>query len=205
MTLKIDIHNSALIYLDFQVDVCDKEGKMVNQSPEVLIPFKQARENAATLLYKARASNNSPKIIHVQHVFKPGYPELEGVKLSKMESYVKSSKAFLEGSRGAEIVDELLPIKGEKVIRKRSLSPFATTDLAQWLNKRHINTVILAGVVTHYAILATAFSSYDYGYSVVVLKDCCMSGTPETHNTALSILEPISTVATSAEVSALLS
>jgi len=205
MNPEIDFQSSALMFLDFQVDVCDEEGRMVNKAPEVLDPFKQARQNAASLLKVARRSRNSPYIIHVRHVYEPGYPELEGKNISKMESYVRDSRAFLEGSRGAQIVDELLPLPGEKVIAKCSLSPYVTTDLTQWLTKRHINTVILAGVVTHYVILATAFASYDAGYSVFVVKDCCMAGTPETHNTALSILDPISTLVTGAEIEALIS
>lgn len=205
MTQSIDIKRAALIFLDFQVDVCDEQGKMVAHDPAVLAPFRRVRRDAAALLNRARQSKHSPRIVHVKHVFKPGYPELDVEHLSKMESYVKNANAFLDGSHGAEIVDELRPLQDEKVIHKCSLSPFATSDLAQWLTKRHVNTVILAGVVTHYAILATAFAAYDSGYTVVVLSDCCMSGTAETHNTALSILDPIASLLTSADIDELMS
>lgn len=201
----MDIEKSALLFLDFQVDVCEAGGKMVSQDSGVLESFKRARQNAASLLTDVRKAKRSPLLFHIMHVFNEGYPELEGGQLSGMESYVKKTGAFIDGNKGTEIVKELFPMEGEHVIKKHTLSPFASTDLGMRLRKHDISTVILGGVVTHYAILSTAFSAYDLGYSVIVLKDCCMSGTDETHNVSLEILGPISTLMSGSDISDLLS
>lgn len=200
----MDITKSALIFLDFQVDVCEVGGKMVSQDPIVLDAFRRVRINAASLLADVRKAKQGPSLYHVMHVFGEGYPELQGAKNSVMENYVRSQGAFIEGNEGTEIVKELSPLEGESVIKKHTLSPFASTELGWRLQKENITTVILAGVVTHYAVLSTAFSAYDLGYSVVVLRDCCMSGTDETHNVSLEILEPIATLMLGADISRLL-
>lgn len=196
----MDIKQSALLFLDFQVDVCDAGGKMVSQDADVLQHFMTARNQASRLLEQARAADPKPLIVHAMHVYQPGYPELQGSELSGMESYVIEKNAFIEGSKGAGIVDELAPLDGECLLKKHSLSPFATTELDLILQRHAIATVILAGVVTHYAILATAFAAYDLGYSAIVLQDCCMSGNPDTHRVALDILKPVARVVPSADI-----
>lgn len=195
-----EIQRSAILFLDFQKDVSARGGKMVNQSPEVLRPFEETVEHASLLLNKVRESDNGPRVVHVRHIYQPGYPELNGARLSGMENYVKSQDAFIDGSDGASVVESLRPSPGEFTIGKRTLSPFASTELGWWLRKRDINTVILAGVVTHYVILATAIAAYDMGLNVVVLSDCCMSGTPESHGVALDILGPIATIVASTDI-----
>lgn len=198
MTLTTEqVDKAALILLDFQVDVCDSGGKMVSQDAAVLNDFKQARTQAAKVLNATRAATAGPKIVHVMHAFQAGYPEMAGGRLCGMDSYVQQVGAFVEGEAGTQIVSELQPQNDEYLIKKHTLSPFASTELGWWLNKRGINTVILAGVVTHYAVLATAISAFDAGYEVIVLTDCCMSGTPETHSIALEILGPICELTTS--------
>ncbi|MDH5737370.1 MAG: cysteine hydrolase [Gammaproteobacteria bacterium] len=182
---------AALLLMDFQVDVCDPNGKMLSQSPEVVARFLNARRKAAALLTAARSATNPPAIVHIQHLFKPDYPELANKKLTSMDHYVTGVGAFIEGSPGAEIVKELQPIKGEQVFRKHTISPFVSTDLDSWLKEKEIKILILTGVVTHYVVLTSALAAQDMGYKVIVVKDCCTSGNAETHDTALAILSPI--------------
>lgn len=201
----MDINRSALLFLDFQVDVCEQGGKMVSQDAPILEEYKQTRTRAAALLTDVRTAKTAPLLVHVMHVYEDGYPELQQGKPSAMENYVQNAGAFIDGKPGTRIVQELSPRHTEIVIKKCTLSPFASTDLQRRLNRAGVTTVILAGVVTHYVILSTAFAAYDLGYSVVVLKDCCMSGTRETHQISLEILEPIAELMSGSEISAQLS
>jgi len=198
------LQRSALLLMDFQVDVCAEGGRMVTQTPEVLMPFKETIDRAAKLLSTARASAMAPHIIHINHLFRSGYPELAGGNLSPMDGCVMGVNAFVEGERGADVVPELAPLESEYLIKKKTLSPFASTELGMWLRKRDINTVILTGVVTHYVVLATAFYAYDMGLSVVVVKDCCMSGTPESHQAALDVMGPLATIVESSDLMSLM-
>jgi len=57
---KIDPARTSFLFLDFQKDVCDKGGGMVNQDAEVLFRFSAARKNAADFLNSLRKLKNQP-------------------------------------------------------------------------------------------------------------------------------------------------
>jgi nicotinamidase-related amidase len=65
------------------------------------------------------------------------------------------------------------PAAGEPVLRKTSLSAFATTGLDQALREAGIGHVIIAGVATSGCVLSTARWAYDIGYRVTVCADAC--------------------------------
>ena len=48
--------------------------------------------------------------------------------------------------------------------------------------------MILAGLVTHYAVDSTAREAHDRGFRVIVLKDGCASATPARHEASLANL-----------------
>lgn len=104
---------------------------------------------------------------------------------------MRDGGVFVHGDAGTEIVPELQPAAGEALIQKHTLSPFAGTGLGELLTREKVGTVVLAGFVTHYVIQATGFAAYDAGYNVIVLKDCCASGSAERHNHALAVLDPL--------------
>lgn len=187
-----DLSRTALLMLDFQVDVCGAGGRMVNQDEAVLARFMDARRTAGEALLAYRGGRlPGLHLLHVGHGFEPGYPELQGARQSAFTQYIQMSGAFVRGEPGAAFVPEVEPAADEAVLWKRTISPFAGTDLTGWLNRRGVDTVVLAGVVTHYAVLATAVAAFDLGYRVLILEDACMAGDPARHETALAILEPL--------------
>lgn len=199
MPLHINPSRTAVLFLDFQNDVCEQGGRMLSQDTSTLASFRQARKNAATVLAALRENTEIMPPIHIAHQFERNYPEFKNARLSPMDTYVQQANAFTEANNGYKIVTELTPAANEWVLYKQSLSPFATTKLGWLLNKRDINTLALAGVVTHYAVLATAFSAYDAGYSLIILNDCCSSGGTGKHEFALSVLAPLAQCVDSVE------
>ncbi|MBM3566109.1 MAG: cysteine hydrolase [Alphaproteobacteria bacterium] len=186
---------SAVLFIDFQVDVCANGGRMVSQEPDVLARFMSARQAAAKTLNALRDQSAIPYAF-VLHRFEPGYPELANARLAGMERYVMAQGAFQRGSPGAEPVPELAPRDSETVFHKTRISAFAGTGVGSWLKDRSAEVVVIAGVVTHYAVLAAAISAHDQGFGAVVLKDACASADPVRHETALSILGPLAELVT---------
>src|SRR5262249_24235689 len=75
------------------------------------------------------------------------------------------------GTRGADVIDTIAPLRGEIVLDKAGYSAFEGTDLDLQLRARGIKTVIMAGVITYACVLATAFSAFDRDFDVVLATD----------------------------------
>lgn len=198
---------TALIFMDFQQDVCAAGGRMLSQNPELLERFGTCRKNAGAALTAVRAMEDGrrPWVFHVAHGFEAGYPELHGARTNGMVRYMKATGAFVRGQEGTRFVEELTPGPGEQVLWKTTIDPFRSTALATSLLRRGIDTVVLSGVVTHFVVLATALSASDQGFRTVVLSDACMSGDLQRHELALGILAPLVEVETTTSLLAALS
>jgi len=76
------------------------------------------------------------------------------------------------GTKGAEVIDELKPLKGDYIVQKRRYSAFYGTDLDLLLRELHVNTLILVGLVTNVCIQHTAADAFFRGYRIIVPEDC---------------------------------
>ena len=68
------------------------------------------------------------------------------------------------------------------MVIKRAISGFYGTDLDRILRTHDINTLVVAGVLTNFAVEGLVREGVDRGYHVVVLEDCCASNTTEMHD-----------------------
>lgn len=93
------------------------------------------------------------------------------------------------GSRGAEIIDELKPHKGDFRVLKRKYSAFQGTDLDQLLRELKIDTVILTGVVTDICIQHTAADAFFRGYKIIVPRDCVEAVDAKTQEEAIRYIK----------------
>jgi nicotinamidase-related amidase len=78
----------------------------------------------------------------------------------------------VEGTRGAEIVDELRPRPGEKVIRKRRPSVFFATDFEVFLRGLSIDTLVLVGSSMSGCVRATAVDAFSRDYRTMIVREC---------------------------------
>jgi nicotinamidase-related amidase len=75
------------------------------------------------------------------------------------------------------------------------------TDLALILQARGIDTLVLTGVSTNFAVESTARTAADAGYNVVVARDCVAGITVEASAFSLNnILPALATIVTSVEL-----
>jgi nicotinamidase-related amidase len=78
----------------------------------------------------------------------------------------------IRGTKGAEVIDELKPIKGEPVVAKKTYSAFYRTNLEKVLKGLGVGHLILTGLVANICILYTAVDAYMRGFEVTVPEDC---------------------------------
>lgn len=95
------------------------------------------------------------------------------------------------GTKGAEIIDELKPQKGDAIIEKTSYSGFYNTMLAETLEKSGIENLRLTGCVTHICIMFTASDAVLRGYTVSVVEDGVAGIEKQDHDAALRIMKNV--------------
>lgn len=69
--------------------------------------------------------------------------------------------------------DEVKPIAGETVITKNYPNAFIKTDLEQQLKAANIDSIVLAGFMTHMCVNSTAHGGFNLGYAVTVVASAC--------------------------------
>jgi nicotinamidase-related amidase len=89
------------------------------------------------------------------------------------------------GSPLAEIVEELPPAPGDIVIEKKYASAFFGTHLAATLTADRIDTVIMVGCSTSGCIRASAVDGMQYGFRVIVPRECVGDRAPGPHEANL--------------------
>lgn len=97
----------------------------------------------------------------------------------------------ISGTKGAEIIKELMPFKNDFIIYKRRFSGFFQTDLDISLREEEILELELVGVCTNICVLYTAASARMLNYKVTVLKDAVASFDEQAHNFALKQMKDI--------------
>lgn len=154
---KVPIDDAVLVIVDVQND-------FINPTSGVGSVGKARAVPGVNRLLEAFRARKRP-IIHVRtlHV-------VDGSDLSQVDSQ-KKSLYCVEGSFGAEFVDEVKPIDGEPVITKRRYDGFVNTDLEMTLRNIGVTTLVVCGISIDCCVQHTAMAATNLGYSVVIPAD----------------------------------
>ncbi|HEY2476230.1 MAG TPA: cysteine hydrolase, partial [Candidatus Cybelea sp.] len=93
-----------------------------------------------------------------------------------------SGRAFFADSPETAIDVRIAPREGDIVVRKVRVGAFSTTDLAEQLRRRGIDTLILAGISTSGVVLSTLRDAADHDYRLFVLADACADPNATVHD-----------------------
>lgn len=135
--------STALLVIDFQNEYFT--GRM--PIPEGMT----ALNNTRRLIDFADKANI--QVIHVQHVAPAG------------------AAVFAVDGKTVDFHPLMKPRAQDKVVQKTSVSVFASTDLDAQLKKAKIDTLIIAGLMTHACVAGAARDAVPLGYNVVVASD----------------------------------
>jgi nicotinamidase-related amidase len=164
----------ALLIIDMLNDFV-KEGAPleVPETRKVIPAIKREIENAR--------KNGNP-VIYICDAHKP-----EDKEFSK---FGWPSHA-IEGTEGAQIVDELKPEKGDHVVKKTTYSGFYNTELDSILKKLGVDSLRLTGCVTHICVMFTASDAVLRDYKVSVVGDAVAGLDKEDHEAGLRIMKNV--------------
>ena len=187
MELPIDVSKSVLLMLHCQNDIVKPEGKFAASGITAQVVRHNLLERWAAVVAASRGAGM--RVCYVNNAFRPGFPEL-GERTFPIMRGTKGYGAFLRGTWGAEVADEIKPLPDDFVIENYNTSAFSYTGLDLILRVNKIERLFLAGVATTFVINSTARYGAELGYEITVLEDCCTSFTDELHDFEMANVLP---------------
>lgn len=163
-----NIHTEALLIIDMQND-----GMGMVPTARSAIPVIKNVAN----FYRAK---NIP-VLHKTRVHRANGVDVEKFRIKLFED----SPFLVEGTHGAEIVEELKPLDGEIVIEGTRFSSFFQTGLHIVLTRLGVKTLVICGGQTPNCIRATVTDALAYDYNVTLLSDATVAQTAEIHQANL--------------------
>ncbi len=201
--MAIDPATTAVVLIEYQNDFTS-DGGVLHGAVEGVMAKTDMLAKTEKVVEAARAAGAT--IMHAPIMFAKGYNEISSHPYGILKGVVDGN-AFVKGTWGAAITEELDPQEGDIVIEgKRGLDTFASTNLDFILRSKGISTIVLGGFLTNCCVESTMRSGYENGYEVITLTDCVAATSEEEHENALKYDYPMfSKPMTAAELIAALS
>ncbi|AQT81031.1 isochorismatase [Mycolicibacterium litorale] len=186
--MTIDPKTTAVVLIEYQNDFTTDGGVLHEAVSEVM---QQTDMLAHTRAVVEAARKAGATVMHAPITFAEGYGEITNHPYGILKGVVDGN-AFVKGSWGAAIVDELAPADGDILVEgKRGLDTFASTNLDFILRSKGITTIALGGFLTNCCVESTMRSGYENGYQVITLSDCVAATSIEEHENALKYDYPM--------------
>lgn len=190
METKFDPKKTALLVIDMQNDLA-KTGPDYFAPLYQMVQSKNVIENFTKVVKGAR--QKGLPIIHIKTVHRKDNADvvptvtdfmLQGLVPKEMPPIL------IEGTLGADFIEELQPATEDYVVAKRRSGAFYNTDLDLFLRTRGIDTLIVGGVVTNGCVENTIRGARERDYHVIVLSDCCAAVVAQAHDHAINNVFP---------------
>ena len=147
-------------------------------SPLYAPPVVDAVRETADVLDIAR--RGAIPIVYTRVIYSPSGLD-GGIFVQK----VPVLRRMVEGEPLADIVPELPPGPQDVIINKQYASAFFGTSLAATLTSQGVDTLIVTGCSTSGCVRATAVDGMQYGFRVMVPRECVGDRHPEPHEANL--------------------
>jgi nicotinamidase-related amidase len=181
--MPVDPTTTAVVLIEYQNDFTS-DGGILHDAVEGVMAKTDMLANTKRVVDAARQAGAT--VMHAPITFAEGYHEISSHPYGILKGVVDGN-AFVKGSWGAAIVDDLAPEPGDIVIEgKRGLDTFASTNLDFILRSKGITTIALGGFLTNCCVESTMRTGYEHGYKVITLNDCLAATSAEEHDNALS-------------------
>ncbi len=192
---QIDPRHTALLMVDMQNDFASDEGIFVKDWGKTNRWIKAVIPQCHRLLAVAREADLA--VIHLRVI--------NDVLRNPVSwhNFWGPPSCVLEGTWGAEFVDELQPSEDEVVITKYTYDGFVGTQLDSILKKIGVKTLVFAGADSDVCVRDTAAHGFALGYTPVLAGDAAAADNEIAHAGVLqSFAEHYGKVVSSREIAA---
>ncbi|ATE54021.1 MULTISPECIES: cysteine hydrolase family protein [Actinosynnema] len=186
--LALDPARTAVVLIEYQNDFTSQGGALHEAVAPVMADTGMLPKTVE-LVDAARAAG--AVVMHTPIAFAEGYHEITATPYGILKGVV-DGKAFVRGSWGAAIVDDLAPRAGDIVVEgKRGLDAFASTNLDFMLRSKGVTDVVLGGFLTNCCVESTMRTAYESGYRVHTVTDCVAATSRAEHENAIRFDYPM--------------
>ena len=130
----------------------------------------------ATKIFLEKCREQSLAIFHCKREHKADGSDVELFR-KELFNAEKGTGLTIEGSYGAQIIEDLCPKIGEHIIIKKRFSAFFQTALHESLQGLDIKNILIAGTQYPNCIRSTAVDALQYNYNISILVDLCSAKT----------------------------
>jgi nicotinamidase-related amidase len=202
-----EIGRSALIIVDMQNDFVHLEGDLAHratENPAIDMQFLIGTIPHVKRLAAAFRKAGRP-VIHIAHVVKPDYSDAQfpywrlGLPRSGNRTFI------VEGTWGAQIVDDLRPPEGKHLVIKKGFGACSNTPLDTILRNMGVTTCVVSGVTTCVCVSTTVRGGVEHNYRMILVGDAVAEPNRARHEAELTTMARIfADVKTTDEVVAML-
>jgi nicotinamidase-related amidase len=157
--MKFDTGRTALVVVDMQNGFCHPEGSLYAPNSEAAI------EPVGELVERAR--DRDVQVVFTRDV----HPPDQFADAHYYDEFERWGEHVLEGSWGAELVEELSVTEDDHVVEKHTYDAFHGTELDGWLSARGIDDLLICGTLANVCVLHTAGSAGLRDYRPVLIEN----------------------------------
>jgi nicotinamidase-related amidase len=186
-----EIGRSALIVVDMQNDFVHPDGNFAHRAREnsqngVDMAFLMGTIPQVKRLIDSFRKAGRP-VIYLAHVLKPDYSDAQWPHWRF--GILRGNRTFIvEGTWGAQIVDELKPRENEHLVVKKGFGGFSNTPLDTILRNMGVTTCVVAGVTTGVCVSTTVRGGVEHNYRMILVEDAVAEGNRDLHDAEVKIL-----------------
>ena len=185
-TIDLDIKRTAVIVVDMQNAFATKGGMFDLAGHDIsgAAPIIEANKRLLDAARRAGA-----KVVYLQMTYKPDLSDAGGPNspnyhkefgLVMMRARPELAGTLLiEDPWDWQIVDELTPQPGDRVIRKSRYSGFWGTGLDSYLRSENIRYLLFTGIATNVCVESTARDAYFCEYWPILVEDAMNHAGPD--------------------------
>jgi nicotinamidase-related amidase len=173
----IETDRAALVFIEFQREWLDDDGKLFTAFVKDRSAFRRAQQNAGAVLAAARRAgwNIAHAGLDLRH--DPTYRVFAGGEgVLGLRRAIPAAGTW--AGESAEFVPPFVPGPGEFLVRGRTgASALKNSTLDAYLRNNRIDTVLLCGFATHICVESTLREAHDSGINALLVTDACAAFT----------------------------
>ncbi len=173
---------TALVLIDPQNDFLHPDGWYAQRDVDIA-HMRRVIGPINALVSEAR--QRDVPVIWTRHGFRD---PADGGWIVSLRPFLKDG-GLREDTWGYEILAELNPREGDRVVAKNRLSAFFQTNLELLLHAVNAVTVIFAGVLTNQCVAATTKDAMFRDFKPIVVEEATGTTLPHLHGPALEMMQ----------------